>query len=256
MVETTGSGEEILALTDCSKSFGEKRVLDGVSLTVRRGEQVAILGKSGTGKSVLLRIILGLLAPDRGTVRLWGTETAGLDDGGWAPLRRRSGLVFQTGALFDSMSVFDNVAFPLRQARIPESEIRDAVAEKLEWVELPDSAERMPSELSGGMRRRVALARTLIASPEFLLYDEPTTGLDPLTAKRMSELMRELGTRVSGASILVTHDLQSAQIVSDRWVYLSGGTIAADGSEDELRNSPEPEVREFLSAYGWVEETV
>ena len=247
--------EQILGLRDVHKSFGPKHVLAGIDLSVTRGEHIAILGKSGTGKSVLLRIILGLLAADRGTVSVWGQDTAGLDDEGWAPLRRRCGLVFQTGALFDSMTVFDNLAFPLRRQGVAENEIRDAVAEKLEWVELPETAARMPSELSGGMRRRVALARTLIASPEFLLYDEPTTGLDPLTARRMSELMRELGTRVCAASIIVTHDFQAAQIVADRWVYLSGGRVLADGTEEDLRGGAVDEVTEFLNAYGWVEET-
>ena len=247
--------QEILRLREVHKAFGTKRVLDGIDLTVSHGEHIAILGKSGTGKSVLLRIILGLLAADRGSVAVWGEDTAGLDDEAWAPLRRRCGLVFQTGALFDSMTVFDNLAFPLRRQEVAEEEIRDSVAEKLEWVELPGTEARMPSELSGGMRRRVALARTLIASPEFLLYDEPTTGLDPLTARRMSELMRELGTRVCAASILVTHDFQSAQIVSDRWVYLSEGRVLADGTEEELRRGAVDEVNEFLNAYGWVEET-
>ena len=254
-MSSSNSHEEILGLRDVHKSFGPKHVLAGIDLTVTRGEHIAILGKSGTGKSVLLRIILGLLAADRGTVAVWGQDTAGLDDEGWAPLRRRCGLVFQTGALFDSMTVFDNLAFPLRRQGVAENEIRDAVAEKLEWVELPETAARMPSELSGGMRRRVALARTLIASPEFLLYDEPTTGLDPLTARRMSELMRELGTRVCAASIIVTHDFQAAQIVADRWVYLSGGRVLADGTEEDLRRGAVDEVTEFLNAYGWVEET-
>ena len=254
-MNSSNGHEEILGLRDVHKSFGPKHVLAGIDLSVTRGEHIAILGKSGTGKSVLLRIILGLLAADRGTVSVWGQDTAGLDDEGWAPLRRRCGLVFQTGALFDSMTVFDNLAFPLRRQGVAENEIRDAVAEKLEWVELPETAARMPSELSGGMRRRVALARTLIASPEFLLYDEPTTGLDPLTARRMSELMRELGTRVCAASIIVTHDFQAAQIVADRWVYLSGGRVLADGTEEDLRRGAVDEVTEFLNAYGWVEET-
>jgi phospholipid/cholesterol/gamma-HCH transport system ATP-binding protein len=245
---------EILRLDGIRVSFGDKLVLDGISFAVARGDHVAVLGRSGSGKSVLLRVILGLLEPDAGSVRLWGTPTAGLDDRGWAPLRRRCGLVFQAGALFDSMTVFDNIAFPLRQQRRPESEIRDVVQERLEWVELPDAGRSMPSELSGGMRRRVALARTLAGSPEFVLFDEPTTGLDPLTARRISELMRELGERVCRSSILVTHDLQSAQIVARRWVYLEGGRIAADGTPGALQRGSGGEVRDFLSAYGWIEE--
>lgn len=244
---------EVLEITDIHKSFGDNTVLDGVSLALDNGENLAVLGRSGSGKSVLLRIILGLLEADAGRVRLWETDTTGFSDEQWAPLRWRCGLVFQTGALFDSMTVYDNVAFPLRQQGRPENEIRDEVHTKLEWVELPDSAKSMPSSLSGGMRRRVALARTLAASPEFILYDEPTTGLDPLTGRRISELMRELGTQVCGASILVTHDLQSAQIVSDRWIYLSNGKIAADGRPEELRAGETGEVDDFLSAYGWVE---
>ncbi len=246
---------DVLRLEGIEKSFGSNLVLDGISLSLDRGEHVAVLGRSGSGKSVLLRVILGLLDPDAGSVHLWNTPTMDLDDRGWAPLRRRCGFVFQTGALFDSMTVFENVAFPLRHEGRPEDEIRDVVQERLAWVELPDSGPRMPSELSGGMRRRVALARTLAGSPEFILYDEPTTGLDPLTARRISELMRELATRVCGASILVTHDLQAAQIVSDRWIYLSNGRITADGEPGMIRRESVDELREFLGAYGWVEES-
>ena len=253
-VPADDSGGEILRVDGLHKAFGPKVVLDGVSFTLERGEHLAVLGRSGTGKSVLLRLILGLLEPDEGGVTLWGTATDGFRDPEWAPLRRRCGLVFQSGALFDSMTVFDNIAFPLRQQGRKEEEIGDIVQERLEWVELPDSGPSLPSELSGGMRRRVALARTLAGDPEFLLYDEPTTGLDPLTARRISDLMRDLGTRVCSASILVTHDLQSAQLVADRWIYLSNGKIEADGTPEELRRDGTDAVRSFLAAYGWVEE--
>jgi phospholipid/cholesterol/gamma-HCH transport system ATP-binding protein len=250
----TGTVGEILRLDGVRVSFGDQSVLAGISFALAAGEHLAVLGRSGSGKSVLLRAILGLLPLDAGSVHLWGVPTTGLDDRGWAPLRRRCGFVFQAGALFDSLTVFENIAFPLRrEARRSEAEIRDAVAERLEWVELPDAGARMPSELSGGMRRRVALARTLAGSPEFILYDEPTTGLDPLTARRISELIRDLGSRVCGASILVTHDLQSAQIVAGRWMYLANGRIAADGAPGPLRREMSGEWRAFIEAYGWLE---
>jgi phospholipid/cholesterol/gamma-HCH transport system ATP-binding protein len=241
---------EILRVSRVSKSFGGQKVLDELDLSVRAGENLAIIGKSGTGKSVLLRIINGLMPADEGTLLLWGQPTGGLTEEEWVPLRRRMGMVFQSGALFDSMTVFDNIAFPLRERDAwSADEIRGLVEERLEWVELPGIGEQYPSQLSGGMRRRVALARTLAYSPEFILYDEPTTGLDPLTAQKISVLMRNLDTRMRSTSILVTHDIQSARIVSSRWAYLSAGKVLADGTPEELEHGPEGEVREFLRAH-------
>ncbi len=230
------------------KRFDRHVVLDGVDLQVLRGSSVAILGGSGTGKSVLLKILTGLLRADRGEVRLFGTDATRLSEKGWEPLRRRAGMLFQAGALFDSLSVGENVAFPLRERRMPQERIRDVVRERLEWVGLPGTEERFPSELSGGMRKRVALARTIAGDPELILYDEPTTGLDPLTGRRIAELIRELGQRMGTTSVVVTHDLICASIVADSWVFLGDGRLLASGKPEEMRRSSTPEVRDFLEA--------
>jgi phospholipid/cholesterol/gamma-HCH transport system ATP-binding protein len=238
---------EVLRVEGLRKQFGKKVVLDGLTLRVEEGENLAILGKSGTGKSVLLKIITGLLEPDEGQVYLWGQPTEGLSDDEWLPFRRKMGFVFQSGALFDSLNVIENVAFPLRERNVePESEVYRIAEERLEWVNLAGTGHLAPSELSGGMRRRVALARTLAADPAFVLYDEPTTGLDPITARKISRLMRELDRKLKSTSILVTHDIDCARTVSSRWAYLSGGRVLADGAPNEFFSSPSSEVREFL----------
>ncbi len=237
----------MLRLRGVCKSFGDHSVLSGVDLDVREGESVAILGRSGSGKSCLLRIILGLMEVDSGSVELWGRPMTDAAEEEWIPLRRRMGMVFQSGALFDSMTVFDNVAFPLReQGGFDEDRIAELARERLEWVELPDTAGYLPSELSGGMRRRVALARTLSFEPEFVLFDEPTTGLDPITSRKIATLMRDLDRKLRSTSILVTHDLECARIVSSRWAYLSGGKVLVTGTPDELARCESEEVKEFL----------
>jgi phospholipid/cholesterol/gamma-HCH transport system ATP-binding protein len=243
----TGSNGEILRVEGLRVEFGKKVVLDGLDLTLREGETLAILGKSGIGKSVLLKVITGLLHPTAGRVTLWGTEIDGLSEDAWGPLRRRMGMVFQAGALFDSMSVFENVAFPLRERRgISEEEVERIVRERLEWVELPKTEGLRVSELSGGMRRRLAVARTLAADPKFILYDEPTTGLDPVTGRKIALLMRDLDRKLGSTAIIVTHDIECARTVASRWAYLSQGRLVADGSPDDLVRSENPEVREFL----------
>ena len=232
------------------KSFGSTTVLDGLDLRVERGENVAILGISGTGKSVLLKLIIGLLRPDEGEIFLWGQPTSSLSDSEMAPFRRRMGMVFQSGALFDSVSVFENLAFPLRElGGVPEERLGAIVAERLEWVGLTGTADQMPSELSGGMRKRVALARTLMVDPELILYDEPTTGLDPLTGRRVSTLIQELDRKLESTSIVVTHDMACARTVAGRWCYLSQGRVIADGSVREVLASRVEEVREFLADF-------
>ena len=239
-----------LELRDVAVSLAGRSILHDVNLSVAPGESIALIGQSGGGKSVLLRVILGLLRPSSGEVALWGSEVARAPEAEWNVARRRIGCVFQSGALFDSVSVFDNVAFPLREERVPEDQIASIVAERLEWVDLAAHADRFPDELSGGMRRRVAVARTLAARPELILYDEPTTGLDPLTGRSISELIARLAARTGAASILVTHDLQSAQIVAPRWAFLSEGTIVADGPPSLVAGHPHGAA--FVDAYGWV----
>ena len=240
-------GTEVLRMEGVRKAFGDNVVLDGLNLRVCEGENLAILGKSGTGKSVILKIITGLLAVDDGEVCLWGQSVRNFKEDDWRPARRRIGMLYQSGALFDSMTVFDNVAFPARERKIhKEKEIRQLVEERLEWVSLAGTGELSPSQLSGGMRRRVALARTIAGNPEFMLYDEPTTGLDPVTGRRISRLMRDLDRKLRSTSILVTHDIGCARVVSSRWAYLSHGRILADGPPEEMLAIQDPEVRDFF----------
>jgi phospholipid/cholesterol/gamma-HCH transport system ATP-binding protein len=242
---------EVLVASGIHKSFGTTRVLEGFDLRLREGENLAILGRSGSGKSVFLKIVTGLLIPDAGTVQLWGRHIEDLHEDEWVPYRRRMGMVFQAGALFDSMSVYENVAFPLRERQVqPEAEVRRIVAERLEWVGLPGTEGLSPSELSGGMRRRVALARTLAGEPQFVLYDEPTSGLDPVTGRRIARLMRDLDRKLRSTSILVTHDIECALTMSSRWAFLSGGRVLADGRPEDLLASHDEEIREFLLSVG------
>lgn len=259
--EGRAGGEEVLRLVGVRKAFGSNLVLDGVHLSVRAGERIAILGRSGCGKSVLLKIIAGLLPPDDGEVLLWGRPVVDLGDDAWVEIRRRLGIVFQAGALFDSLSVFENVAFPLRERKNcggnkigrgsrhqREEEIRRTVEERLAWVGLAGTGPLAPSQLSGGMRRRVALARTLAGDPEFILYDEPTSGLDPVTGRRIARLMRDLDRKTHSTSIVVTHDIGCARVVAERWAFLAEGRMIADGAPDALLRSRVPPVAEFLQA--------
>src|SRR5262249_54825597 len=217
------------------KSFGEKKVLRGVDLQVRRGETLVILGGSGSGKSVLLRHTIGLMRPDRGRVEVDGADLTRLSEAELVEVRKKVGMLFQGGALFDSMDVFENVAYPLREhTELTESEIAARVREKLSLVELDESVEpQMPSDLSGGMRKRVALARSIALEPRGILYDEPTTGLDPITARAINEMIRSLQRTLQVTSIVVTHDIASAFMVGDRVAFLYEGEMVFVGSIQE-----------------------
>lgn len=240
------------ALIECRglwKSFHGKTVLQALDLDVRRGETLVILGGSGSGKSVLLKHMNALLRPDRGTVVIDGTEISSLPENALAPIRRTMGMLFQMAALFDSMSVFENIAYPLRErGDLSDREIHGRVAELLDVVGLAETESRMPAELSGGMRKRVGLARALALTPRAFLYDEPTTGLDPVVAQKINLLIRDLQRRYGLTGVVVTHDLHSAFQVGDRIAFLHDGRISFSGTPEEARRSADPRLQEFLEA--------
>lgn len=234
---------------DLHKAFGSKPVLRGVNLDICEGETMVILGGSGTGKSVLLRHTIGLLVPDRGRVLVDGVDITGFSEDELVPVRKRVGMLFQGGALFDSMNVFENVAYPLREhADLSEEEIAARVRNKLELVELgPEVEGLMPSDLSGGMRKRVALARSIALEPRAILYDEPTTGLDPITAHAINLMIRDLQRTLRVTSVVVTHDIASAFAVGDRVAFLHEGEMVFVGTVEEARGTGDPRLRAFLS---------
>src|ERR1043165_7524754 len=234
---------------DVHKAYGPKPVLRGVNLKVYRGEVLVILGGSGTGKSVTLRHMLGLEAPDEGRVLVEDEDITHLPEEELYRVRKKFGMLFQSGALFDSMTVFENVAFPLREhTEMSEEEIERAVREKLELVNLPNSAHLMPVDLSGGMRKRVGLARSIVLEPKMILYDEPTTGLDPITSQKINEMIIDLQAKLNVTSVVVTHDIQSAFSVGDRIAFLNRGVFEWVGSADAARAADHPMLREFFRA--------
>jgi len=250
-VENTAAADDrpVVVATDVSKSFGDLDVLDGVSLRVNRGETLVVLGASGSGKSVLMSCIVGLLRPDRGRIEVFGEDvTSFVRERDWNSVRLRIGYLFQGGALFDSMSVGDNIAFPLlNHSDMTAAEMRERVARNLALVELEGTERKSPSELSGGMQKRAALARALAFDPELIIYDEPTTGLDPILAASISELIRRLQTELGSTAIVVTHDMTCAGMVADRVVLLHGGTFIAEGTLEQIRDSADDRVRRFVA---------
>jgi len=240
-------GEAKIRLTDLHKSFGPKVVLDGIDLEVREGESLVLIGGSGTGKSVLLKHMIGLLAPDRGTVEVDGVDLSTLGNREITEFRRRFGMAFQEGALFDSMTVRDNVAFPLRrQTDRSLDEIYARADECLELVKLSGVGEKMPSQLSGGMKRRVGFARAIALEPAIVLFDEPTTGLDPVTTALIDDVILELLGRLDSTAITITHDMTSAFRIADRIGMLYAGKIIALAPPDEFRRLDDPRVRQFI----------
>lgn len=237
----------MIEIRGLSRSFGSKRVLDGLDLDVRSGETVVVLGPSGTGKSVLLKHILGLMMPDAGSIRVDGEEIVGRRESELYEVRQKFGMLFQGAALFDSMTVGENVALPLREhSDLGDAEIRERVLDHLELVGLKGVEDMKPSSLSGGMRKRVGLARAIVMDPEFILYDEPTTGLDPIMSDVIDRLIRSVQKRLGVTSVVVTHDLKSAFTVADRLAMLLGGRIVWEGTPDEMRASADPTVRQFM----------
>lgn len=228
------------------KSFGENQVLEDLTFTIPEGETTVLLGHSGSGKSVALKHIVGLLEPDRGTVEVDGKVVHELDYDELMGLRRQIGYVFQSGALFDSMTVAENIALGLRGRGLSEAEVESRVNESLRLVELPETGQLAPSELSGGMRKRVGVARAIALRPRYILYDEPTTGLDPVTTTAMDALIVRAREDSGATSVVVTHDLRSAFAVADRIAFLFRGRILQVGTRDEIRQSDQPVIREFL----------
>lgn len=239
--------DDFIVFRDLYKSFGPKEVLRGVNLAIHRGETVVILGGSGSGKSVLIRHTIGLHRPDGGEVWVDGTEISGFSEDALMAVRRKVGMLFQGGALFDSMDVYENVAYALREhTDMTEPEITARVREVLGLVELEDVEDLTPSDLSGGMKKRVALARAIALSPQGILYDEPTTGLDPITADAINRLIRHLQSALNVTSVVVTHDIQSAFKVADRMAFLYDGRVDWVGTVEEARRTDDPRLREFL----------
>ena len=238
----------LVELRDVWKSFEANHVLRGISLELHRGTTLAVMGGSGAGKTVLLRIIAGLVRPDSGEVSLFGTRIDRMREEAMLALRRRTGFVFQGAALFDSLSVFENVAFPLREhTTLSLGEITDRVHRLLALVGLPDTDGLLPAELSGGMRKRVGIARALVMEPEVVFFDEPTAGLDPTNARVVAELIAELRTGVCDTAIVVTHDIEFADMVADRMAILYHGRFAGLGPPAEIHRSANPDVRRFLA---------
>ena len=237
----------MIRLVDVHKAFGPKRVLDGFSLDVVEGETMVIIGYSGTGKSVAIKHIVGLLEPDSGEVWVDGLEVPGLPRRELYKLRARIGYVFQFAALFDSYSIGENVAMGLRkQGILREHEIETRVREALELVDLPNVSERFPAELSGGMRKRVGIARAVALRPKYMLYDEPTTGLDPVTSATIDELMIRMREALGVTSVVITHDMRSAYTVGTQIAMLYDGRVRQVGSVDEIRHTQDPIVRQFI----------
>ena len=240
--------EVVISIKGLKKSFGKKHVLTDINLEVYRGENVVVLGKSGMGKSVTIQCIVGLLVPDGGSLKVFGDEVAQMNEDELKALRMKIGFLFQSGALFDSMTVRENLEFPLtRILKIKDQhEIDERVNEVLEGVGLADAVDKLPSDLSGGMRKRIGLARTLIIKPEIMLYDEPTTGLDPITSREISELILDMQKKYKTTSIIITHDMECARITSDRVVIMNDGKYIAEGTFDSLHKSNNEIAKSFF----------
>ena len=240
--------EVVISIKGLKKSFGRKAVLKNINLQLHRGENVVVLGRSGMGKSVTIQCIVGMLKPDGGSLKVFGDEVADMNDKELKELRIKVGFLFQSGALYDSMTVRENLEFPLtRVLKLKDqAEIDHRVEEVLDGVGLLDAIDKMPSDLSGGMRKRAGLARTLIVKPEIMLYDEPTTGLDPITSREISDLILQMQEKYKTSSIIITHDMECARMASDRVVVMNDGEYIAEGTFDELHHSKDKIVASFF----------
>jgi len=247
--QTKQSSEKpVIVITDLKKSFGELAVLKGVSLNLYNGENLVVLGKSGTGKSVLIKCVIGLLKGYEGTIKVLDKDITTLSKNEMDKLRQKIGFLFQSGALYDSMTVKQNIEFPLRRVKkeLSEKLIIEKVKEVLENVGLADSLNKMPSQLSGGMRKRISLARSIVLDPHIMLYDEPTTGLDPVTSDEISYLINDIQKKYKTSSLIITHDIRCAHATADRIIMLREGEVYKEGKTEEFDKSDDPEIRSFF----------
>jgi len=243
----SGSKQPMISVCKLHKSFGAQQILSGIDLEIERGETCVVLGRSGSGKSVLLKSLIGLLRPTSGEVFVESEEVTKLPERRLGALRKKIGILFQSGALFDSMNVEENIAFPLKEAGIKDPAVlSERVAEALDMVDLAGEQKKMPENLSGGMRKRVGLARTIVSRPACILYDEPTTGLDPIGSDSINHLIRRLQKRLQVTSVVVTHDMKTAFHTADHIAFLHEGRIYFNGSADELRASTDTVLQDFI----------
>ena len=242
------SGEPVIEINSLKISFGKQKVLQDVSLQLFNGENLVVLGKSGSGKSVLIKCIVGLLTPTDGIIKVLGEDVGTLNRDGLGELRKKIGFLFQSGALYDSMTVKQNLEFPLLRIRknLTKREMDEKIKEVLENVGLSDALNKMPSQLSGGMRKRISLARTIVVDPQIMLYDEPTTGLDPVTSDEISLLINEVQKKYKTSSIIITHDIECARNTADRVIMLKDGEVYLEGSLDEFEKSNDTLIKSFF----------
>ena len=241
--------ENVVRIKGLGKSFKEKQILKDICLDIQKAENVVVLGKSGSGKSTIIKCMIGLTETDEGEICIFGQDMAQINYDELNRFRTRIGFLFQSGALYDSMTVYENLAFPLRHHKkeMGKEKLDELIHEVLENVGLPEAGDMMPAELSGGMSKRIGLARTLILKPEIMLYDEPTTGLDTATAKEISQLILDLQRKYKISSLIITHDIACAKMVADRVVMLKEGVIIAEGSYDEMENNNDEWIKSFFS---------
>lgn len=238
----------VIEIENVKKSFGENKVLDGFNVELNKGENVVVLGRSGSGKSVLIKCVIGLLKPDEGNIKVFGNSILSMTHDELDKMRVKVGFLFQSNALYDSMTVRENLEFPLRRhwIELSKKEVNDLVMEALSNVGLTETVDMMPAELSGGMRKRIGLARTLILKPEVILYDEPTTGLDPITGREISHLMLDIQKKYNTSSVIISHDMNCVRMTANRIVVLIDGLCYATGTYEEFKNSTDPKIKQYF----------
>jgi len=246
--ENMHSTDPVIVISNLKKSFGDQEVLSNISLSLHNGENLVVLGKSGSGKSVLIKCITGLLTADSGTIEVFGKMVSTMDRKEMAEMRKKIGFLFQLGALYDSMTVKENIEFPLQRIRkdLSKKQRQEKVLEALENVDLADSIDKMPSQLSGGMRKRISLARTIAVDPMIMLYDEPTTGLDPITSYEISELINHVQKKYKTSSIIITHDIKCALHTANRMMMIKDGEVYKEGKKEEFEQSDDPLIHSFF----------